>query len=471
LVGIPGHGKLGGLCGRGHVNQSVGRNCDAAPVVIQFAAEESGVDGCRGGSVDHGEKRVLPAPESGLVSVGGNREITGQRGADHINVAGLIDVDGVAVSVALSSTEKRGVEQRNLPIERRVQHRYKPFDQIAAVGGQDGIANHGKAGRSGGAGKIDVSLRIQDHRQGHIGAVATQVAEISRPESARHAGIENGHKDIGPAHVDVGVCAVDVRQVAVVGGPGDIQQPVSSEPDNRDLVIGASTHVRRVNQDRVDHQRLAAIIGAHAEGGHVARKQHVAAGDGCITLTHNRTLLRQHGSARLHFQIALRRDPETVGSAEPHADGTWVGPGRHHQVILQTSLVAVINRVDAPIHLRVAHPRVAGDAGMPMGAVADEVVGAGGKRLQRFDARRGGAFEEHVHASGPGQAQRRAAIGEGHLDAAAARQIPHGRIPLTLVHFKPQRKRVQRSPARRQRRYGRRGANGASRQTQDPKHT
>jgi len=137
-------------------------------------------------------------------------------------------------SIALSATEKRGVEQRNLAVQRGVQFQNERLRQTSRVGDYTGSGDRGKRWPGWNcrpwenrgkwwSGKVHVALRIEHHRQRYIGCGSADITEISRLESTRRAGIENSQKDISRSREGgVGVGAVNERHVAAVGGPGDV---------------------------------------------------------------------------------------------------------------------------------------------------------------------------------------------------------------------------------------------------------
>jgi len=67
--------------------------------------------------------------------------------------------------------------------------------------------------------------------------------------------------------------------------------------------------------------------------------------------------------------------------------GGWRGDRRRieHEIVFQAVLTAVVNHVHAGIHGAIPDPRVVGDAGVPVLAGPDEIVGAGSQRVETFD--------------------------------------------------------------------------------------
>src|SRR5437867_3701631 len=78
--------------------------------------------------------------------------------------------------------------------------------------------------------------------------------------------------------------------------------------------------------------------------------------------------------------------PEASRAFEGDPDPFGIRPGRHEEVVLETSGVAIKDHVDARIHLPVAHASVMSDPGMPAARIAaNQVVAPPGLLVQTPD--------------------------------------------------------------------------------------
>src|SRR5207302_4626214 len=82
----------------------------------------------------------------------------------------------------------------------------------------------------------------------------------------------------------------------------------------------------------------------------------------------------------LHHQIPLGIYLESFCAWKCHPDGLGVTPRRHHKVVFQLSLVAVIDQVNARVNLPIADLGIGGNVAPPLRRiVAEEVVALAGQ--------------------------------------------------------------------------------------------
>ena len=87
-------------------------------------------------------------------------------------------------------------------------------------------------------------------------------------------------------------------------------------------------------------------------------------------------------NGRAQHEVALVVHVEFVSPPEAKGDKTGIGPWAYDEVILQLTLVAVIDQVDPGVEGRILHLGVGGHVRPPLrGIIADEVVGPAGQLL------------------------------------------------------------------------------------------
>jgi hypothetical protein len=107
-------------------------------------------------------------------------------------------------------------------------------------------------------------------------------------------------------------------------------------------------------------------------------------------LVDDRLSLTDFAGGRVQHQIALGIHFKAVGALEGEDDPVGVGARAHNEVVLQLTLVAVIDEIDAGVEVVVPHLGIRGHIGAPLGGVvADEVVGLAGQFFQLHHARVG----------------------------------------------------------------------------------
>ena len=188
-----------------------------------------------------------------------------------------------------------------------------------------------------------------------------------------------------------------------------------------------TAQIGRIAQDRIDRQWAARVIGAYFKANLTWALKHIPAGDVLLLAS---CFLVDAGLAEpdlpspgLKHQIAARVHADLgfsildfglassqfrvsifefrVASFNGQPNGLGVSARRHHKVVLQLLLVAVINQVDARIDVLVLHLGEGGNPGVPLlGVASDEVVGVARQPVDARDFRRRiGAHQPHAHHS------------------------------------------------------------------------
>ena len=87
-------------------------------------------------------------------------------------------------------------------------------------------------------------------------------------------------------------------------------------------------------------------------------------------------------AAQPDHQCAVAVHPQLLGALKPDVDRPRIGPRRHHEIVFQQLLIAVVHQVDAGINSRILHRAIGRDVGAPLaGIVADEIVALAGQRV------------------------------------------------------------------------------------------
>src|SRR5262249_28341525 len=188
-------------------------------------------------------------------------------------------------------------------------------------------------------------------------------------------------------------------EVRAGGVPGDVGVARRVYCDAAGKVIAAAAQVGGVDQDGVDYQPPRLVVASHSEAYLTSPPHHVPPPDRfppplCLLIQHR--LVERNLLAALrqpHHQIAAAIHTYAARPLQLQPDQTRVRSWRHHEVIFEAPLVAVIDQVHAGVDLPVLDARVVGDVGAPGGGiVADEIVAATRQLLASF--RRGGARAE-----------------------------------------------------------------------------
>ena len=102
-------------------------------------------------------------------------------------------------------------------------------------------------------------------------------------------------------------------------------------------------------------------------------------------------LLVKSGSAEAHLpehEITLSIQLKSASTLEAEANHPGVRARFNHKVVLQLSLIAVIDQIDARIDVLVPYLGVSGHVSAPsLGIVPDEIISRGGQSLEPGDFR------------------------------------------------------------------------------------
>ncbi len=149
--------------------------------------------------------------------------------------------------------------------------------------------------------------------------------------------------------------------------------------DRKTEFTGAPAEISRIIKHRVQDQWLAAVVGTDRERDAAIPVDRIPASNLPPFALH---ILVDHRFLQLHFatrnaqhQIAVRVDVHLARAVHFHDDGLWIGSRRHHEVILQSPLIAIKNKVHARINAAVSYLRVRRHIGVPLARIiADEIV-------------------------------------------------------------------------------------------------
>ena len=146
-----------------------------------------------------------------------------------------------------------------------------------------------------------------------------------------------------------------------------------------------------------------------------------------------------------HQQFSASTQPQPLRPADAPADGSGIGSRSHFEVIFQLAPAAVIDHVNAAIHVAADHSRVIAHAGLPPGrVVADEVVTAARQLgFARHDRRAVGVDQPHANGGArlaTLQAEHGLVGGEPEGVAGAARRELDAGVELPLVALEAQGK-------------------------------
>ena len=112
-------------------------------------------------------------------------------------------------------------------------------------------------------------------------------------------------------------------------------------------VLLSDAEVGGVDEHRVDYQRPRGVVGGHREAHLLRFLQHIAAGDGGAN---TRRFLVDDGGGHTNVaarggqhQLPCRVDLDAIGAPEEELEHAGVSTRGHHEVVLQLSLVAVVD--------------------------------------------------------------------------------------------------------------------------------
>ena len=283
-----------------------------------------------------------------------------------------------------------------------------------------------------------------------------RAAQISREGQGRAGRIEFRNEDILPAVRVRPLEIVQHRQIGRGGRADDVSVARFIHGHAPALISAAAAEVGRINEHWIDGQRLADIVSADREADlAVALEDELPAdivANAIDRLVEYRRLFDQLAAGGLEDQVTLAVELRAEGSLERHRDDAGIGPRRDHEIVFELAVVAVIDQIDALIHIPIRHFAVIGNIGVPLrGVVADQVIALIRQQIHPRHGRRGiGAGELHLHGvlrRGRRLAGRRLLQGQGAAGrrqeqriAGAMRQVIDGGIGLSLVHLETQRR-------------------------------
>ena len=163
---------------------------------------------------------------------------------------------------------------------------------------------------------------------------------------------------------------------------GDAEGPVRS----------GAAEIRRVHERRIDHERIARLVGADLEGIGGRPEELEPPGDrdalGVDLLVDRRRALPELAEGRLDHERAILGDTEAFDPPIRDANPARIAARFDDELLLQMAAVAVEPEVDPGPDLAIDHLGVGPHSGPPPGGVVPEVVVVGaGEELFRFDRR------------------------------------------------------------------------------------
>src|SRR5262249_5804723 len=134
------------------------------------------------------------------------------------------------------------------------------------------------------------------------------------------------------------------------------------------VILGGAPGVGGKRQDRIDDQGLRSVVAVHPKLHSVARCQ----GVGPLQLTNfasqplvnARTPVQKLRAGDSHYQIAVSAELDAVRALDSPLNVVWIGPGPKDEVVLELTMISIIDEVDAGIDISVldsakqAHPGV-----------------------------------------------------------------------------------------------------------------
>src|SRR4029077_10095779 len=241
-----------------------------------------------------------------------------------------------------------------------------------------------KVGRGGGSNDERIASKV-DRDTG--AGVVTSSAQISREKQGRTAGIELCDEYVRGCASSEGLLVRTrggSRKSRGIRGTRHVKVgTVIDRNAGKSLSTGAA-QITRVTEDGINDQHLAAVVGAHLETNFVLSQQDVASVDrqlgGSFALIQPGRFQPDTPTPGLKHQIA--RGQLHVAAFEVQLDPIRVGTRGNFEVVLQLTLFAVVDEVDARINIGVANARVLRNVAVPLGRVtAHQVVAVAGKRI------------------------------------------------------------------------------------------
>ena len=164
-------------------------------------------------------------------------------------------------------------------------------------------------------------------------------------------------------------------------------------------------------------------------------------------LIQHRSVLGEIPRRGVDDQVTLGIDREALGSIELDADRIRVRARGDDEVIFQASAGAVIDHVNAGVHIAIGDLGIRRDICMPLGAIAsDEIVAHPGRPTQPLDRRlrvpsdqRDRDNRAKIRAVGRGEAHNRAVACEEQSVAVASREIACPSVGLAKVGLETDR--------------------------------
>ena len=342
--GSAGGGKVGREGAPDHVGVAGRVHGDAAAAVVAVAAQIGGVNQRRACGIELCHERIRSGAQGsvkGRAGRGGTpcRKVGGPGAARHIDVAGPIHGDAVAIVDAVAAQiggvdqcRASGVELCHERIRERIKGRVK-----------------GRAGRGG-----------------------TRCRKVSGSGAARHIGVA------GCVHGDAGaiVNATAPKVCGIAQGRIDDERPVR-------IVV---PHVKRELISALD-QELPFNLGRAP----------------VLLLVHERLLEPHFADPGLDYRIALAVEIKPIRSGKGQGNGGGVGMRGEHKVVFESASRFMIDEVNAGVEASVSDAGIMRDMCLPFGGiVADEVMALARQLLQALYDRAGfGVHKPHTQHGSP----------------------------------------------------------------------
>ncbi len=237
------------------------------------------------------------------------------------------------------------------------------------------------------AGHVHVARGVH----GEAPAVLPTAAQVGGVDERRAGGCDLGHEHVLAALRSL--VGHQGREIEGVRASGNVGVAVPVDRDRVGVLRPASPQIGRVHEHRIDHERRAAVVGFHLEHRTVLALQPIAArhppalarevlvGDRCVE--------DDLAACRLDDDAAARVEAGAARAVEVQLDQSRVGTGPHDEVVLETTLVAVVDEIDPGIDVLVLDPGVLRDVRAPLRWIApDEVAAGAGLSVEPHDSRR-----------------------------------------------------------------------------------
>ena len=173
------------------------------------------------------------------------------------------------------------------------------------------------------------------------------------------------------------------------------------------IIREAAAKIGRINKQRINDQRAAAIVIGHGESYTVRAAELVGARH---RLAHASDFLVDHGPVETEFPVgdilAARNDQQEIAvrgelrrrTVELPGNAAGIGARGHHKIVLELSLRAVVDEIHARIDALVLHASVGRNVGAPLlRVVANEVI-ALARQLPRTNHGRPRVGPHQLHA-------------------------------------------------------------------------